>query len=265
MPGRTTIKHTRFYADGYDLSGHTRSYGPLMWEYDTAEEAALTDAIKGALPSHVSHGVGQLNGFFDNTATSGLHTIASTAGVQRTVMIPIGDRAEPAAGVPVYVGQFVQAGYQAEADSNWLYANVPFGMASSAGTLTPLQYTKPWGVLLHAKAAKTAVNASTGIDDNGAATALGGYLCYQIFAVAGTGNVTIKVQDAATNSDASFADLTGATSGAIAHTAAPAAGIVAIGTTATVRRYLRWQLVKDAGITSVTFALAFVRSLQPGV
>lgn len=261
--GRTVLKHSRFYADGFDLSGHTRSFGPLVWEYDHAEDAALTDPVKGAYAGNANLTPTVLNGFFDNTATSGLHAVASGAGVQRTVMIPIGIRAAPAAGDPVYVGQYTQTGYMAERDDNWVFANVPFGMASAIGAIRG-QYTKPWGVLLHANADRTGANTAVGIDDNGAATANGGYLCYQIFAVAGTGTVTIKVQDAATNADGSFADLSGATSGAIGNAAVPIAGIVAIGNTATVRRYLRWQ-VSLSGITSVTFALAFVRSLTAGI
>jgi len=261
--GRTVSKHSRFYASGYDLSGYTRSFGPLMHEYDTAEEAALTDQVKGALPSHANLSPGTLNGFFDNTATSGLHVVASGAGVERVVMCPIGIRAAPIAGDPVYVGQFVQTGYTAETDPNWVYANVPFGMASTLST-TRGAYSKPWGVLLHASAAQTDVNSSAGIDDNGAATDYGGYLCYQIFSVVGAGTVTINVQDATANNDGDFGDLTGATSGAIAHGSVPAAAIVALGTTATVKRYLRWQIVLDT-ITSVTFALSFTRSLAPGI
>ena len=264
MAGRTTIKHTRFYADGYDLSGYTRSYGPLTWAYDTAEEAALTDAVKGALPSTAQLGVGALNGFFDNTATSGLHVLTSgAASNMRTVMIPFGMRAAPVAGDPVYVGQFPQISYQAETDANWLYANLGFGMVSTLAAVRGL-YSKPWGVLLHPNSAETAASTAVGIDDWGAATAFGGYMVYQIFAVAGTGSAIIKVQDAATNTNPSFTDLTGATTGSIAHSAMPTAGIVAIGTTATVRRYLRFQ-VALTGITSITVALAFVRSLAPGI
>jgi len=264
MAGRTTIKHARFYADGYDLSGYTRQFGPLTWAYDTAEEAALTDPVKGALPSTANLGVGTLNGFFDNTATSGLHVVTSGAvNNGRVTMIPFGMRAAPVAGDPVYVGQFPQIGYQAETDANWLYANLNFGMVSKLAAING-KYSKPWGVLLHPNTAETAASTAVGVDDYGAATAFGGYMVYQIFAVAGTGSVIIKVQDAATNTNPSFADLTGATTGSIAHTAVPTAGVVAIGTTATVRRYLRFQ-VAITGITSVTFALAFVRSLAPGV
>lgn len=263
MTGRSVSKYTRIYADGFDLSGYTRTLGPLTWEYDTAEDAALTDAVKGALPGNAKLSPTMLNGFFDNTAVSGLHVVASGAGVERCVMIPLGRRGPPVAGDPVYMGQFTQLGYQAEKDDNWMYANLTFGMAATGGAISG-KYTKPWGVLLHAQAARTAANTAIGLDDNGAASAFGGYLCYQLFSVIGVGSVTIKVQDAAANNDAGFADLSGATSGAIAHTAAPRAGLVALGTTAAVRRYLRYQVVLT-GITSATFALGFVRSLAQGV
>jgi hypothetical protein len=79
---------------------------------------------------------------------------------------------------------------------------------------------------------------------------------YQVFA--GNGTATLKVQDAATNTNPSFADLSGATSGSV-NCATPSAGVVAISTTATVRQYLRWQIVFGTA-TTVTFALAFVRA-----
>jgi hypothetical protein len=255
--GRTTSKYARFYADGYDLSGYARSVGELRWEFSASPDAALTDAVKN-IPAvnAASIGPGTLNGFFDNTATSGLHAVASGAGVKRVVMIPHGIRAAPAQSDPVFCGEFEQTGYSVAMDNNILVANVPFGEtdAIAAG----LAYAKPWGVLLHAYGAETGANTATGVDDLGAASAKGGFLCYQIFSVTGTGSVTVKVQEADTNVNGSFADLSGATSGAIAHTAVPCAGIVALGTTAAVKRYLRWQIALVT-ITSVTFALAFVR------
>jgi len=130
--------------------------------------------------------------------------------------------------------------------------NIPFGAWDVANLI---DYEKPWGVLVHANGAETAVNSAAGIDDRGAATAACGYLVYQVFA--GNGTATVKVQDAAINSDGSFSDLSGATSG-VTDFSTPAAGIVAIGTTATVRQYLRWQIVLGTA-TTVTFALSFCR------
>lgn len=253
--GRTTQRWLRFYADGYDLSGYLRKVEALKCEFDAPPEAALSDEVKNALADQVSLGVGALNGFFDNTATSGLHVVASGAGVKRVVLAVFGIRAAPAAGDPAYAGEFTQLGYAAQEENSRIVVNIPFGDANAVAAA--IGYVNPWGVLLHAKGAETAVNSSAGIDDHGAATALGGFMCYQLFSSNGT--VTLKVQDAAVNADGSFADLSGATSGSINASVTPAAGIVALGTTATVRRYLRWQLVFGTA-TTATFALSFARA-----
>jgi hypothetical protein len=71
--------------------------------------------------------------------------------------------------------------------------------------------------------------------------------------------LTLKVQDAATNSNGSFSDLSGATSGSITAAVTPQSGMVALGTTATVRRYLRWQLVFGTA-TTCSFTAAFIRN-----
>lgn len=249
--GRTIIKHTRIYVGGYDLSGYSRSIGPLAWSFDETDLTTITDAVKGILPGHAMFGVGTQNGVMDNTATSGLHTLmAAGAGSKYAVMIPIGIQAAPAQGDPAYCGEFELSSYMSEGP----YVNLQWAQPSVAGTT--LAYKRPWGSLLHASGAETAVNTAVGIDDIGASSALGGYLMYQVFA--GNGTATIKVQDAATNTNPSFADITGATSGSV-DCSTPRAGIVAIGTTAAVRRYLRWQIVLGTA-TTVTFALAFVRN-----
>lgn len=252
--GRTaTNRWTRVYMDGYDISGDSRTVGQLVWTYDEGDLTCFPDEVKGALPGRPTLGIGTLNGVFSNTATTGLHIIANAPSGNRTVMIPLGIRAAPDQGDPVYMGQFTQLGYQQEGDVA-SYVSIPFGLPSE--TNTTLLYDKPWGWLLHAHGAETAVNSAVGIDDNGAATAFGGYMMYQV--TAGNGTATIKVQDAATNTNPSFSDLSGCTSGSIDCTTVKY-GIVAVGRTATVRRYLRWQIVLGTA-TSVTFALAFVRA-----
>ena len=255
--GRTLERFSRVYIDGYDLSGYIRKLGDLKWEFANQPDAALTDPVKNVVGvGAASISIGTLNGFFDNTATSGLHVIAQGAGVKRIVMIPKGIRAAPALGDPVFCGEFHQSDYKAQADNNSVVASIGFGDADS-GAAT-LNYVVPWGVLLHPLGAETAASTATGVD-GGAATTKGGYMMFQIFAVAGTGNVTISVQDADTNSNGSFAALSPAlSSGAIAHTAVPCAGVVAIANTATVKQYTRFQIA-FSGITSCTFALALVR------
>jgi hypothetical protein len=73
----------------------------------------------------------------------------------------------------------------------------------------------------------------------------------------GAGSVTFKVQDAASNLNASFADVAGL-SVSIAHTAVPGSAVAQAATSATIRQYTRFQIVLT-GVTSVTFALALAR------
>ena len=259
--GRTIFDlWARFYADGYDLSGYARKLGELKWEYAAQPDAAWTDAVKNVImPGQASLGVGTLNGFFDNTAVSGLHVVANGAGVKRVVMIPIGIRAAPAQGDPVYCGEFEQLDYKAQVDGSNVVASIPFGDADAVAAA--LAYSKPWGVLLAEKAAaeRTAVNTAIGVDCGEVTTTKGAFMIYQVFAVSGTGNVTISVQEADTNTNLSFAALSPAlSSGAIAHTAVPCAGVVALATTQTIKQFTRWQMALS-GITGATFSLAFVR------
>lgn len=258
--GRTTNRWVRFYMAGYDLSGYSRTVGPLKWEYEEADlTAQMGDSAKGYLPSSASISPGTLNGVFDNTATSGLHVIASTVATSEVVMIPVGIRAAPAIGDPVFMGEFVQLGYTAEESGGAIFANVPFGEWEVSKLLSHAR-SKPWGVLIHAKVARTAANSTaTGVDDYGAATALGGTMVYQVFA--GDGTATISMDDSA--DDSSFAALTGATTGEL-DCSAVQKGVVDLTATRDVRRYLRWQLSLNSANT-VTFAIGFCRTIKAGV
>lgn len=254
--GRTVNKWLRVYADGYDLSGYASSIGPLAWKYATARYFAFSDAVVSYLPSTPEVSVGNFSGIFDNTATSGLHALLSSAGAKHIVTTAVGIRGAPAQGDPVFVHQPYQGSYQIKQDGEAVMASIDF--TNNANDGTTLAYSHPWGVLLNANVARTAVNSSTGIDDVGVtSTAYGGYFVYHV--TAGNGTATLKVQDAASNVDGSFTDLSGATSGSI-NCATPTAGIVALARTATVRRYLRWQIVLGSA-TTVTFVAAFVRAL----
>jgi hypothetical protein len=85
--GRTVFKHSRVYIDGYDLSGYSRSFGPLGVSYAAEMIAALTDGVKNTLPNHATISPGVINGIFDNTATSGLHDVLGSAGNVRTTTL----------------------------------------------------------------------------------------------------------------------------------------------------------------------------------
>jgi len=254
MP-RTNNKWTRVYIGGYDLSGNARQIGPLALTYDEADMTTLADEVKCVLPAHAQVSLGTLNAVLDNS-TSGIHTVLSSPGQMQCVMVAIGMAAEPAQGNPVFVGEFEQSGYNSE-QSGGVYVSAPFESSSVRGNV--VEYENPFGVLLRPKTATTATNNATGVDDYGAATSFGGYMTYQVFA--GNGTATIKVQHASTNTDASFADLSGCTTGVI-NCSTPSAGCIATTLrTTTVNRYIRWQIVFGTA-TSVTFALGFHRALR---
>jgi hypothetical protein len=233
------------------MSGYSRSFGPLSVTFDEGVDDAVSLSVKQTLLGNATVGMGTLNGLFDNTATSGIHVVMNGAGVMRTILIGVGIQAPPANNDPAFCGQFLQKDYYAGGGDNPITLSIPFANTSyQAGNLN---YATPWGVLLHVKAAETAANSAVGYDQ-AAATAKGGYMCYQI--IAGDGTAAIKVQDASANNDGSFSDLL--TSGVI-NCAVPSAGIVALAPTAAVKRYVRFQVALGTAST-VTFALAFCRS-----
>ena len=251
---RLHVKNTRVYVDGYDLSGYERALSPATWAFDTNPDTALSDECKNIVLGHPNIDFKSLDGFLDND-TAGKYALTSGGSGTRTVMVVTGTANPAVIGNPVFAWKFEQNSFTVTPsnDGSFVAASTGFGAASYAGILT---YSKPWGSLLHPYGAETDVNSSTGIDDNGASSAKGGIFCYQLFSSDGT--VTLKVQDAATNSDGSFSDLSGATSGSINASVTPAASMVALGTTATVKRYLRWQIALGTA-TTATFALAFIR------
>lgn len=104
------------------------------------------------------------------------------------------------------------------------------------------------------RADSTATNGTS--LDTGASLAFGAQAYLHVFATTGT-SVTVKLQDSADNS--SFADLSGA-----AFTAATGATAqrIAIGNTATVRRYLR--ATTTGTFTAATFSVVIVKNAIAG-
>lgn len=255
--GRTVTKWDRVYLDGLDMSGYVTALGPLVWAFDEVNYFALSDPCQGALPGMPHITPTALNGIFDNTATSGLHVLASGAGTKRLVTMARGIRAAPALGDPCFTAYVVQDDYLAVAAGQASMVTVKFGQVEQT---TEVPFPNPWGPLLHPKSAETAVNSSgTGADDlisPAITSANGGYLWYHLLSSNGT--VTLKAQNSATQVNGNYVDITGATSGSIDATAAPLFGLAATAAGVSVLRYLRWQLVLGTA-TTATFVSGFVR------
>ena len=257
--GRTVLKYTRVYADGYDMSCDSRSIGPLVCNFEEGVDDPLCQSITGVWLGNASISLGTLNGMFDNTTDTGMLTVLGTASGDRDVMVPIGIQAIPAEGDPVFCGRFLQDDFIVAPENTPSMVTVKFGNNISGSP--NINYEVPWGILLHENSAETSSNTDTGILNTAAAVSYkGGWMMYQVFAADGTSDMTatITVQHSDTNVDGNFAALTGATSGAIS-CSSPTSGVVA--TTAnntTVNKYTRWQIELGTA-TSVTFALAFMR------
>lgn len=259
--GRTHSKWLRFYMSGYELGTNARSLGTALWSYEEEELTAWQDTAKGYLPNHAVIGLGPFNGIFDNTATTGLHVIASAApNTVRDIMVPVGERAIPALGDPTFMARLLQLGYTVSTSGD--VVNIPFGAWDVDDLMTP--FGQPWGHLHLAKAAKTAANTSGAdcVDSySGAATSEGGYFMYQVFAANAAGvTATLSVEDSVDQVNGNFAEIAGGcTTGVIDVGTAPVSGIIrTTDASAAVKRYTRWQLALGTA-TSVTFALAFVR------
>ena len=252
--GRTVIKFLRAYYDGYDLSGFTRTVGPLENTFAEVDVTSITDALTGALPGHAQNNLGVLSANFDNTVTTGLLAVGDAGkGIPHTILIPQGIRAVPAIGDPAFMGRYLQKDFTGAVDAaGGVVMSIPF-----AGWSAPdeIQYANPWGTLTHAMSAETAVNSGTAGVDGLAQSLFGGYAVFQLNAYTGGTGPVLKVQHSVDQVNVDYSDLI--SSGVM--TPAPAAAIVALALGTTVKEFTRWQVVLN-GATTLTFAIGFVRS-----
>jgi hypothetical protein len=252
--GRTLTDYERLYIDGFDQSGYVMDTGEQGIEFQEFDTLCLSDAITGALLGKPAVTFGPVNGVFDNTATSGLHVLSVAAqGARRNLLLARGVMAAPAMGDDVFAAPMYQVAYKA-AGNQVVSARMDF---AGPDITAAMAYTKYWGKLLHAYGSETGANAANTNVDNGAATAAGGWLMYQIRSITGAGSVTLSIDDSANGT--AWLALSGATSGAIATASAPTSGIVQLATNATVRQYLRWQIAFGGSATACTFVLGFMR------
>jgi hypothetical protein len=261
--GRTLLKYGRFYVDGYDLSGYTRSLGPLSCEFAEGQDNPINSELVGAWLGQATINPGTFNGIADNTATVGLHALMGTAGGARDVIWAQGIRAEPAIGDLAFMGQFRQDSYQLTPGETPVAATIKFSPTSpNTGVIIP----NPWGMFLHINTASTTANTGNGTQEHHSSTTAGGYMAYQILTAVGSGKIqaTVKVQDGAaagtTTNDIVSTGVLDLGSGGVF--SGPVHGIVTTASNATINKFLRWQVVFGTGgdaCTSITFVLAFAR------
>jgi hypothetical protein len=245
--------YTRVYMDGYDVSGYANDISELGWDFKSTPQTAFSDECYNTAPGKVTISAGVINSFLDNDA-AGLTALTKAGIGTRNVLVAYGTNTVSILGSPCFAWQFEQSQYKTASGDGFLAATLNVGNASYASLLN---YSVPWGVILHPAGAETAANTAIGTDDYGASSAAGGIFVYHLLSSNGT--CTLTAQDAATNVDGSFAAITGATSGSIDASVAPKHGMIALGTTAAVRRYLRPQIAFGTANTA-TYISAFIRS-----
>ena len=259
LTGRTVSKYTRVYAGdtthGVGLCADVSSIPSLGTEFDYNPIAAYCWGVNGGMLDQGAHPFGPVNGVFSSDTTVGSEDIheqlKAMVGGNVAVAVALGIREEATCGSPCYVWQGLLNRYEAVMDAGNM---VTFTSTWAEGAQTRTNYGKAWGHVIHPLGAETAANTNTtNVIDNGVASAAGGYLYYCLTAI-DAGTVTISVDDSADGS--TYGALSGATSGALS---AIGAGVVQLGTTAAVKRYIRFQVALAGGASTATFFAAFVR------
>lgn len=235
----------RFYINGYDGSGSVPALGTWGVSFDTSPEAALSMEIKSVFKGFGNFTAGPVNTFLAPGVAGDMHALFSV-GDYFNLLAVFGTPGGPNVGDPICAMTMEQGEYKAEPGDGFFGANVAFPAASQRGSLA---YAACWGVLLHPDRSETAANTAIATIDNGAATTHGGLFVYHLLSSDGT--VTLSADDSATNANnAAFAALSGATSGSIDASVTPKSGIIALGTTATIRRYPRFQVAFGTATTA---------------
>lgn len=257
--GRSATVYERLYINGYNLNAYVMDAGERGVEHDQANTFCWADLVTGTLLGKHKYTFGPVNGVFDNTVTTGLHVLADGWKKTQVNLTHVrGVRAAPAIGDDVFCAPMVVKDYKGTNADNLVTARLDFE-SPQANTSMALTYSQPFGQLLHAWSNEVAVNAAHTNADGYAASTAGGWMMYHIYSISGGGGtVTISIDESDTGVGA-WGALAGATSGAIAAAAAPTSGYVQLGTTAAVKRYLRWQIAFGAPANGCTFLLSFMR------
>lgn len=230
------------FVGGFDLSGEIMSFSKI------SGSVAVLDVTPISKSAHVRIG-GQRDGgidfdtAFDPVAGHSHPVLAALPTADVHVMGCVGT----AIGAPAAMIVAKQISYDPTRAAD--------GMLSSTVSTVANGFGLEWGYQLTA-GLRTDAAAALGVSNDFTAASSFGFQAYlQVTAFTGT-DVTVKLQDSADN--VTFADLA---SGAFAQTTgANTAQRIAVGGTATVRRYVRATTVTTGGFTSVTFGVALVKN-----
>lgn len=232
-----------FYVGGYDLSGDIASLEGVAQPLTLLDVTGINKSAHERIPG-LADGSMSFTTYF-NPTTGQEHKVFSTlptTDVQFMYAMAAGGMAIGNPGAALIAKQ---ADYAPTRGADGSLTTKVSAQANGFGL--------EWGNLLTAGIrTDTAATAGTAYDF-GAANSFGFQAYLQVTAFTGT-DITIKIQDSADN--VTFADLA---SGAFAQTtAAHTTQRIAVGGTATVRRYVKVTTVTSGGFTSCSFAVVFV-------
>jgi hypothetical protein len=235
------------YIGGSDLSGDTQGLSKVSGSRAVIDTTDITQTAVSRLLGHADGGI-DWTSYFDPATSHPVLSALPTSDVVMTFLAPA-----LAIGTPGACMVAKQINYDGTRGTDGSFTFAVSGQANSYGL--------EWGVALTA-GMRTDTTATQGTSyDTAASASFGGQAYLHCSAFVGT-DVTIKIQDSADNS--TFADVTSFGFTQVTGST-PLSQRIAIGNTATIRRYVAATTVTSAGFTSVTFAVVMAKNKQAGV
>lgn len=233
---------SNFYVGGYNVSGDVNSLGAIGGTVNMLEVTGIDSYGYERIPGQLSGGIEFVTLF--NAANDQEHEALSglpTSDVQLSYFMGT------AVGNPAASMISKQTNYDPTRGDD---GDLKFAVSAVSNG-----YGLEWGQQL-TDGVRTDTAATNGASiDTTASLSFGGQAYLHVFGFTGT-DVTIKIQDSANNS--AWSDVT--SFGFTQVTAGQVAQRLQLGSTATLRRYLRVITVTSAGFTSVAFAVNVVKN-----
>lgn len=238
------LRYTRFYLDGYDISGDARAVDSLDCMYTEVDMSGWNVTVRNYLSDQMLQvGVRGFQALLNDTASSGAFTLLKTHTSGHEISVLFGGGGEPDEGDPAYLIGGVQM-------------NDPIGFDGGAAVISAdflpesgVTQGNPWGVIL-SDATSLSTSTEKAEVDNGAAST-NGYQCNLHVTATSSGNYTLAIEHSTTGlwagEEATLHTFT-ATGNAI--TSEHGSG------TGTVRQYVRFVATRSGGSCTpvVTFA-----------
>lgn len=230
-----------FYVNQYNVSGDVNSLGVVSAQIATLD---VTGIDKYAYERIGGQNTGQID--FTNLFNVDTGRIHAALSELSTSDVQVSYFHKPAIGNPAASIVGKQLNYDGTRGQD--------GDLKTNVSVVSNGYGLEWGQQLTA-GVRTDTAATNGASlDTTASKSFGGQAYLHVFDFAGT-DVTVKIQDSADN--ASFSDVSGFGFTAVT---APTKQRIALGSTATLRRYIRVVTTTSGGFTSVSFAVNLVKN-----